>query len=134
VSGQFRTNRWSHSYAVSRQADPEENAYRKAAHRGEETTTMGTKGPAIGTRGNPRPVHVLPKDYALKDGETYEGWPCRACAYFITIDQSWPDAARISDAHYVVAVCPQCKTSRLGTWGGKERRQYVHAPANRPPP
>jgi hypothetical protein len=94
----------------------------------------GTKGPAIGTRGNPRPVHVLPKDYALKDGETYEGWPCRACAYFITIDQSWPDAARISDAHYVVAVCPQCKTSRLGTWGGKERRQYVHAPANRPPP
>jgi hypothetical protein len=73
---------------------------------------------------HPRPVHVLPKG-GEKDGETYEGWSCRQCGYFIAIDQSWPEAARIPDAHYVVVVCPQCKTERRGTWAGRERLQYV---------
>ena len=77
-------------------------------------------------------MHVLAKDHALSDGETYEGWPCRTCGWFIAIDQTWPEAVRIPEAHYVNAVCPQCKTERLGTWGGKERRLYVHAPVNPP--
>jgi predicted RNA-binding Zn-ribbon protein involved in translation (DUF1610 family) len=83
----------------------------------------------IGSQNNPRRVHVLGKDRALEDGVTYEGWSCRACGWFIAIDQSWPDAARIPDAHYVSAVCPQCGTDRIGTWGGRERQQYARRAA-----
>ena len=74
---------------------------------------------------NPRSVHVLPKRYQLKDGETYEGWPCRTCGWFIAIDQSWPEAVRIPDPHYVRVICPQCKTDRVGTWAGRETLRYV---------
>ena len=81
----------------------------------EAPTQSLSVGDKLGSSANdPRPVGVLAKG-KLKDGETYEGWPCRACDWFIAIDQSWPDAVRISDAHYVVAICPQCKTNRLGT-------------------
>lgn len=56
----------------------------------------------------------------------YRPWHGPAgCGHFIAIDLSWPEAARIPDAHYIVAVCPQCKTNRLGTRGGRERLQYV---------
>lgn len=72
----------------------------------------------------PRRVHVLPMG-AEKDGETYEGWLCRQCGYFMVIDQSWPEVVRIPEAHYVVALCPQCKTERVGTWAGRGKRQYV---------
>src|SRR5579863_9193312 len=65
--------------------------------------------PPIGPAENPRPVHGLAKDGALDDGATYEGWPCRVCSRFIATDQSWPDAARIPNAHGVVAACPGAK-------------------------
>jgi len=71
---------------------------------------------------------------AEKDGETYEGWFCTGCSYFIKIDKSWPEAVRIPDAHHVKAVCPnpQCKTEHRGTWGARKTIVHVtpaHAPS-----
>ena len=59
---------------------------------------MGVKDNLGSSADNPRSVHVLSKDHALRDGETYQGWPCKACGWFIAIDQSWPEAVRIPDA------------------------------------
>ena len=70
-------------------------------------------------------AQVLPLD-ALKDGQTYEGWPCRQCGLLIAIDESWPEAARIPDAQFVVAICPQCKTERRGTWADREKLKWQH--------
>jgi hypothetical protein len=79
----------------------------------------------IGSPENPRRVHVLSKDFELKGGETYEGWHCRSCGSLIAIDRTWPEAVRIPDTHFVLVVCPQCKTDRVGTWAG--RQPIVHA-------
>jgi hypothetical protein len=78
---------------------------------------------------NPRRVHVLPLN-SFKHGQTYEGWYCRDCTYFIAIDQSWPEIERIPAAHFIAALCPQCNRDRLGTWAGREKWQYF----DRPPP
>ncbi len=78
---------------------------------------------------HPRPVHVLPIG-ALKDGQTYEGWHCRGCGLFIALDDSWPEVGRIPDAHFVRAICPQCKTDRVGTWAGREKIQHVVRPGS----
>jgi len=86
---------------------------------------MATPPSPIGSRENPRPVVVLPKERALEDGMTYVGWPCRGCGSFVVVDQNWADVARIPNAHYVAAVCPQCKTEHTGPWGGRERFQHV---------
>src|SRR4051794_7642269 len=74
---------------------------------------------------SPRRVRALPLD-SMKDGQIYEGWQCRARQLFIAIDPSWPEVPRIPDAHYVTVDWPQCNTSRVGTWGGREKLQYVN--------
>jgi hypothetical protein len=86
------------------------------------------------TPDRPRRVHVLPTGAKMEDGKTYEGWHCKQCGYFMVIDQSWPEAARIPDAHYVEAICPHCKTARLGTWAGRETLQYRSVPGASPLP